>query len=124
MDRSVAQIEDPFVVPPASVKVGSAEPRCHVVLTGIVVGSERMEWAGGPVLEVQLRDETGALCLAFFGRGAIGGVEPGALVSAAGTVGWHRDRPTILNPQLWLREGARPRAADSVDRASMRTVDA
>jgi hypothetical protein len=125
MDSSVAQVEDPFVVPAGSVKIGLARPRRHVVLTGIVVRCELVGWAGGPVLEVDLRDETGVICLPFFGRRHLGGVAPGALVTAAGTVGRHGGRPVILNPQIWLRAaGARPRNVGSVDNAPMRTVDA
>lgn len=117
MDRS----DGVLVAPRATGKIGAAEPRARVVVTGIVVRVEPVRWVGGPVLEVQLRDETGVLGLAFLGRRAIGGVVPGALMTVAGTVGRHHGRTVILNPELWLRKGPRPAPAGSVDMQAMST---
>jgi hypothetical protein len=112
MDRSV------FVAPPATGGIGSAGQRQRVVLSGLVVRVVSAQWVGGPVLEVRLRDLSGEISLAFLGRKVVGGVEPGALVTVAGTVGRRQGRATILNPQIWL-EGARPGRSGSVDIAAM-----
>jgi len=82
--------------------IGAAQARDAVVVAGIVVGVEPGEWVGGPVLEVQLRDQSGAVGLAFFGRRSIGGIEPGAFLTAAGTIGHHVGDRVILNPRYWL----------------------
>lgn len=93
---------DPFVVPSPSHRIGDAPFRSRVVLRGLVLQVEAVAWGGGPVLEVTVSDGSGAICLAFLGRRAIGGVEPGREVTAAGTVGRRRGRPLLLNPSYWL----------------------
>ena len=113
---------DPFRAPVATRRAGSVMARELVVVAGIVVGVEATCWVGGPVLEVELRDVTGTICLAFLGRRSIGGVELGALVTAGGTVGRRRGRALILNPLVWLAErrkdgveGARDQGWGAVD---------
>jgi hypothetical protein len=93
---------DPFVAPSPSHRVGDAPTRSRVVLRGLVVGVEVVPWGGGPVLEVTISDASGAMRLAFLGRHSIGGVEPGRVLTAAGTVGRRDGRPLLINPLYWL----------------------
>lgn len=108
MDGSV------FERPRATGPIGSVGQRQRVVVSGLVVEAGCAGWVGGPVLEVRLRDLSGEITLAFLGRKALGGVRPGSVITAAGTVGHHHGLTTILNPQIWL-EGARTTGARSVD---------
>jgi hypothetical protein len=93
---------DPFTVPPASHPIEALVPRSRAVVAGIVVRAEEVRWVGGPVLEVDLQDQTGTLTLALFGRHEVCGVHPGALLTVAGAVGRRDGRLVILNPGLWL----------------------
>lgn len=93
---------DPFVAPQPSHRIADAPARGRVVLRGLVVGVEVAQWSGGAVLEVTLFDGSGEMCLAFFGRRQIGGIETGRVLTAGGTVGRRRGRPILLNPHYWL----------------------
>jgi hypothetical protein len=93
---------DPFVAPAPSHQVGDAATRSTVVVRGLVLGTVVAQWAGGAVLEVTLSDGSGAICLAFLGRWSIAGVDPGRLLTAAGTVGCRQGRTVILDPRVWL----------------------
>jgi hypothetical protein len=93
---------DPFVAPVPAHQVGDAAIRSTVVVRGLVLGTVVAQWAGGPVLEVTLADGSGAICLAFLGRWSIAGVDPGRLLTAAGTVGCRQGRPVMLDPRVWL----------------------
>jgi hypothetical protein len=42
------------------------------------------------------------LTLVFLGRREIGGIGPGAVLTAEGVVGTHRNRPAMLNPTYTL----------------------
>lgn len=101
-DPVIDRAAPPLAAPAATSPIDAARPRTRVVVTGLVVRVDPVRWVGGPVLEVDLRDPTGTLTLAFFGRRWIAGVQPGSVVTAAGTVGRREGRPLILNPQLWL----------------------
>jgi hypothetical protein len=104
--------ESPALAAPApTVKLGEARDRTAVVVAGIVTAVDAVDWAGGPVLEAHVRDETGAMCLAFLGRRAVGGVEPGAFLTIAGTIGHHAGERVILNPRYWLSSHPRRSAA-------------
>ncbi len=93
---------DPFVAPSPSHRVGDAPTRSRVVLRGLVVDVEVVSWGGGPVLEVTISDGSGAMQLSFLGRHRIGGLEPGRVVTAAGTVGRRCGRQLLINPLYWL----------------------
>ncbi|MFV0463269.1 MAG: OB-fold nucleic acid binding domain-containing protein [Nostocoides sp.] len=54
--------------------------------------------ASVPMLVVELFDGTRAMTLVWFGRRSIGGIEPGALLSASGRVSMRRGVPVIFNP--------------------------
>lgn len=93
---------DPFEAPRPTHDIGSAAVRNRVVIAGLVVKTEAARWVGGPVFEAVLHDLTGSVVLVFLGRRSIGGVEPGAVLTAAGTVGQHSGRSVVLNPRVWL----------------------
>lgn len=107
VDPVARATRDPFTVPRRTHPIGAVAHRDRVVVTGISVRVSAVRWVGGPVLEVDLRDETGALRLAFVGRTGIAGVQTGALLTVAGVVGRHRGEPVVFNPFLWLGR-ARP----------------
>lgn len=102
VDPVARATRDPFTVPGRTHRIGAVVHRDRVVITGIAVRVSAMPWAGGPALEVDLRDETGALRLAFVGRTGIAGVQTGALLTVAGIVGRHRGELVVFNPFLWL----------------------
>jgi hypothetical protein len=102
VDPVARATQDPFTVPGRTHPIGAVVHRDRVVVTGIAVRVTAVRWVGGPVLEVDLRDETGSLRLAFVGRRGIAGVQPGALLTVAGVVGRHRGEPVVFNPFLWL----------------------
>jgi hypothetical protein len=93
---------DPFTAPEATHSLGAAPLRSRAIVRGSVDAIEPVTWAGGPVLEVTLGDGADRIVLVFLGRHALGGVEPGQQLTAAGTIGTHRGRRVILNPIVWL----------------------
>lgn len=97
---------DPFVAPQPSHPIADAPLRARVVVRGMVVDVRPGRWVGGPVLKVTVSDGTGSVCLAFLGRRRIAGVELGRVLTAAGTVGSHHGRATVINPLYWLHCGA------------------
>jgi hypothetical protein len=105
---------DPFLTPTATHSVATAPGRAQVVVAGTVDGVDKVDWAGGPVLEATLVGDASSngatLTLVFFG-GAPVSVEPGCRLLAAGTVGTHRGRRVILNPQLWVEPVGAPALA-------------
>ena len=54
--------------------------------------------SGAPSLEVEVWDETGGVTLVFYGRRAIGGVEPGTRLRATGLVGEVHGHLAVSNP--------------------------
>lgn len=123
MDSSAVGVSgevDPFRAPSPTQWLGSVAARERVVVAGIVVRTETVGWVGGPVLEVELRDVTGSICLAFLGRKEIAGIHPGVLLTAAGTVGLRDGHLLVLNPQTWL--GARAQRGPVVDIPAVTTT--
>ena len=55
-----------------------------------------------PTLELVLEDASASLSVVFLGRRKIAGVKVGTHLEATGTVGLHRGRLAILNPQYRL----------------------
>ncbi|HET6950250.1 MAG TPA: hypothetical protein VFI47_07740 [Acidimicrobiales bacterium] len=112
MGDAAAREPDRFVAPPPTHCIVDAPPRSQAVLRGLVVQVALATWVGGPVLEVTIHDGTGGICLAFLGRRRIDGVEPGRLLTAAGTIGCRAGRPIVLDPYHWLHAWL-PEAADA-----------
>jgi hypothetical protein len=81
--------------------IGSVKWKQQVVVEGRVkvvqVGT-----AAGKSLEAQVFDSTGGVRLLFFGRTAIPGIEPGALVRASGRVGEYKGHLALANPRYEL----------------------
>ncbi|MGH9084532.1 MAG: hypothetical protein ACRDYW_03670 [Acidimicrobiales bacterium] len=103
---------NPLVEPAPTHRVVDAPLRSRVVLHGLVLDQRTVDWAGGRVLEVTFSDGTGGVCLAFFGRRGIAGIEPGRALTVAGTVGSRHGRAVLMNPLYWLHEPA-PEVADA-----------
>jgi RecG-like helicase len=99
---SVVGSNDPFTWPAATTPIARVGARDHVVVEGDVTATAITKWVGGSVLEVTVDDGTGALVIAFFGREAIRGLEPGRRVATRGTVLRHCDRLVVLNPVVWI----------------------
>jgi hypothetical protein len=93
---------DPFTVPLATHPLAAAPVRARVVVEGTVGPVRTVAWAGGPVTEVTLVDDTDLITLAFFGAGRAAGVHTGSHLVAAGTVVDHHGRRILMSPQLWL----------------------
>lgn len=74
-----------------------------MVLDVTIERVESRAWVGGPVLEATVGDGSGSLALAFLGRRAVAGVEPGRALVAAGTVAVHAGRRVVMNPLIWLK---------------------
>lgn len=94
---------DRFAPPVATSSIGHAPPRACVIVDVRVERVELRSWVGGPVLEAMVEDGSGSLVLAFLGRRAVAGVEPGRDLVAAGTVAVHDGRRVIMNPLIWLK---------------------
>jgi amino acid transporter len=81
--------------------IGSVKWKQQVVVEGRVkvvqVGT-----AAGKSLEAQVYDSTGGVRLLFFGRTAIPGIEPGALVRATGRIGEYKGHLALANPRYEL----------------------
>jgi len=81
--------------------IGSVKWKQQVVVEGRVkvvqVGT-----AAGKSLEAQVFDNTGGVRLLFFGRTAIPGIEPGALIRASGRVGEYKGHLALANPRYEL----------------------
>jgi hypothetical protein len=56
-----------------------------------------------PLLELVLDDGTAAISVVFLGRRGLGGVGVGSRMVVDGTVGLHRNRLALLNPDYELR---------------------
>jgi hypothetical protein len=97
---------DPFTVPVATHPLAKAPVRARVVVEGTVGPIRTVAWAGGPVTELTLVDDTDVMTLAFFGAGRAAGVHTGSHLVAAGTVVDHHGRRIIMSPQLWLAPAA------------------
>ena len=93
---------DPFTQPVTTTVLAAAGSRSPVAVRGIVQTVDEVPWAGGPVTEVLLTDDTGPLTLVLFGCHRASGILPGRPLVAAGVVGTNHGRRVILNPQLWL----------------------
>lgn len=93
---------DPFTRPAVVVPIGDLGPRTHVAVKGTVARTEVVSLPSGPILEVDLRDDTDAVALVFLGRSGIAGIDIATRLVAAGTVRRRRGVTSLLNPYYWL----------------------
>jgi hypothetical protein len=78
--------------------IGSVTWRQKVTIEGRVKAVQAGT-TGGRSLEVQVFDGTGGVRLLFYGRTAIPGIEPGALIRATGRVGEYKGHLALANPR-------------------------
>ena len=74
------------------------QARRQAKVTGRVVAVRVQPWGGAATLEATLSDGTGQVTIVFLGRRHVGGVKPGALMTAEGVLGTHGNRVAMLNP--------------------------
>ena len=74
------------------------QARRQAQVTGRVVAVRVQPWGGAATLEATLSDGTGQVTIVFLGRRHVGGVKPGALMTAEGVLGTHGNRVAMLNP--------------------------
>ncbi|HET6878174.1 MAG TPA: amino acid permease [Jatrophihabitans sp.] len=82
---------------PDVTPIGRVAWRQQVTLEGRVK-SVQVGTTAGQSLEVQLFDGTGGVRLLFFGRTAIPGIEPGAVLRVKGRVGEYKGHLALANP--------------------------
>ena len=81
-----------------STPIAEVEARRKAQVTGRVVAVRVQPWGGAATLEATLSDGTGQVTIVFLGRRHVGGVKPGALMTAEGVLGTHGNRVAMLNP--------------------------
>jgi amino acid transporter len=93
--------EDDRVRPAAGalVAVADARWRDRITVQGRVRSVRVAPQRDTPTLELVLDDGTGTLSVVFLGRRALAGVGIGTHLEATGTVGLHKARLAILNPE-------------------------
>jgi RecG-like helicase len=84
-------------------RIGDAEDRQIVTVTGTLRTVTLRPRAGVPALEAELFDGTGALDVVWLGRRSIVGIEPGRRLIASGRVSLSRGRRVLFNPKYELR---------------------
>ncbi|MFZ6003720.1 MAG: amino acid permease [Actinomycetota bacterium] len=87
--------------PPAGslVPIAEARWRDRIAVRGRVRSMRVAPQHDSPTLELVLQDEEASISIVFLGRRAIAGVRIGTRLEAEGTVGIHKSRLAILNPQ-------------------------
>jgi hypothetical protein len=90
--------------------LGAVPLRARVRVVGRVRSMRVQPWGAAPSLEATITDGTGEITLVFLGRREVGGVRPGAVISAEGVVGIQRNRPAMLNPAFSLLSTPDPTA--------------
>jgi amino acid transporter len=96
--------------PAGCVPLGEVQARTRVNVIGRVHAVRVQPWGGAPSLEATIKDGTGEITLVFLGRRDVGGVRPGAVITAEGVVGAHRNRAAMLNPAYTLLSTPDPAA--------------
>jgi RecG-like helicase len=76
--------------------------RRRVRVAGSVRSMRIQPWAGVATLECTIVDDTAGLTVVFLGRRKVAGIECGARMVVAGTVGEHHGRLAILDPDYDL----------------------
>jgi hypothetical protein len=103
MSETLTRDWDDTLNPPADLTpIGSVRYRHGAAVRGMVSAVRATRWTGGPVLEVELEDPTGALLIVFFGRHRIAGVEVGHRLAVEGMPVRRYGRPVLMNPLLWV----------------------
>jgi amino acid transporter len=90
------------LAPPGCVPLGDVPERRRVLVAGRVHALRVHPWGGAASLEATIRDATGELTLVFLGRREIGGIRPGAVLTAEGVVSTEHNRAIMLNPVYTL----------------------
>jgi hypothetical protein len=95
---------DDRVRPPAGGRLSIADVRWRdrVTIEGRVRAVRVAPPHDSPTLELVLDDGTASMSVVFLGRRALAGVQIGTRLEATGTVGLHKARLAILNPQYRL----------------------
>lgn len=103
----------PEEVPEGATPIAEVSYRQRARVAGRVRSIRVQPWAGVATLECTLVDQTGGLDVVFLGRKNVAGIAPGARLVVEGTVGEHRGRLAILNPEYRILAGADDHAASS-----------
>jgi amino acid transporter len=93
--------EEDRVRPPVGTLVAIADARWRdrITVQGRVRAMRVAPQHDSPTLEVVLQDGTASLSIVFLGRRSLAGITIGTQLEASGTVGLHKARLAILNPQ-------------------------
>ncbi len=86
-----------------TTSIADVQCRQHVRVQGRVRAVRVEPLAGSPSLECTVTDETGAMCVVFFGRRDVAGVRIGAALWVEGMAIEHRGRLAIVNPVYELQ---------------------
>lgn len=81
------------------IAIASAQWRDRVIVQGRVRALRVAPQHDSPILELVLEDESASISAVFLGRRALAGVGIGTQLEVRGTVGLHKARLAILNPQ-------------------------
>ncbi|MGH9086437.1 MAG: amino acid permease [Acidimicrobiales bacterium] len=89
-------------VPGTLVPIVEARWRDRVAVQGRVRAMRVAPQHDSPTLELVLEDATASMSVVFLGRRAVAGIQIGTRMEASGTVGLHKARLAILNPEYRL----------------------
>lgn len=87
-----------------ATQIGDCEDRQLVDLTGTVAAVASHPGSGSPVLEVEIRDRSGAVTLTWLGRREILGVSPGRHIAVSGRICCRNGQRLMYNPRYELLE--------------------
>ncbi len=85
-----------------AVPIRTCEDRQQVSLTGTVCTVTINPREGHSALEVELRDGSGTVTLAWLGRRQIPGIDPGRTIKVSGRISCHEGRRLMYNPRYEL----------------------
>ncbi len=90
--------------PPVGTLVSIADVRWRdrVAVQGRVRSMRVAPQHDSPTLELVVEDDTASMSVVFLGRRSLAGIHVGSRLEASGTVGLHKARLAILNPQYRL----------------------
>ena len=88
--------------PGTLVPIVEARWRDRVAVQGRVRAMRVAPQHDSPTLELVLEDATASMSVVFLGRRAVAGIQIGTRMEAMGTVGLHKSRLAILNPEYRL----------------------
>ena len=95
---------EPRERPPAGacLAIADARWRDRITVRGRVRSMRVAPQHDSPTLELVLEDGSASMSLVFLGRRSLAGIRIGSRIEASGTVGLHKARLAILNPQYRL----------------------